>query len=133
VAHDVGNTYFNLGSGVMYKPANRPPAQYQSVDAAIAIFPYNGRNVHYVLTAEWRDVQNAETQDMYRRLHAGMEINVGDVLYLRAGMNQRYYTAGLELAIDRQQIQLATYGEEIGTPTRFREDRRFLLQYAFRF
>lgn len=48
-------------------------------------------------------------------------------------MNQRYWTAGLEMALKNYQIQLATYGEEIGTATTHREDRRYVAKFAFRF
>lgn len=133
VAHDVGNTYFNLSNGYFYKPGPLPPPQYQSVDAALAIFPIHSNSTRSSFTVEWRDAQNPESQDVYRRIHAGMEINFSDILYLRAGMNQRYYTAGLELDLGHQQIQFATYGEEIGTPTINREDRRFTAEWSFRF
>lgn len=133
VAHDVGNTKFNLGNGYFYPTGNKPPDQYQSIDAAIAVFPYDGKTTRTSFTIEWRDAQNPESQDIYRRIHAGFEVNFADFLFLRAGMNQRYYTAGLELAFDRQQLQLATYGEEIGTYPSFREDRRFIFNYSFRF
>ena len=49
-------------------------------------------------------------------------------------MNQRYWTAGLELAIANYQLQLASYGEEIGTgPSATREDRRYIFKFAYRF
>lgn len=131
--HDIGNTYFTASNGIFFKPATRPPAQAQSVDVGLAVFPYDGKTTRFSITAEWRDILTPETLDVYRRIHTGMEINFNDTFFLRVGMNQRYYTAGLELDIDRQQIQFATYGEEIGTSTAFKEDRRFIAQYVFRF
>ena len=133
VGHDIGNTYFNMGNGLFFKPGTQPSAQYQSVDVGLAVFPYDGKTTRYSITAEWRDAQNPETQDIFRRIHAGAEVNFGDVFYLRAGMNQRYWTAGLEFDIDRTQLQLATYGEEIGTATANKEDRRYTFQYVIRF
>jgi hypothetical protein len=132
VAHDIGKTHFNLGNGYFYKTGVKPEPQAQSVDAAFAIFPIHGNHTRSTWTVEYRDIQNPEAQDVFRRIHAGVEFNFGDTFFFRAGMNQRYYTAGLELVLGRQQIQLTTYGEEIGTPTRFREDRRFIFEYAFR-
>lgn len=131
--HDVGNTKFNLGSGYFFKTGRTPSPQQQSIDVAAAIFPIHNKSTRSTFTVEWRDIQNPESQDFYRRIHAGFELNFSDILFLRAGMNQRYYTAGLELVIGRQQIQIATYGEEIGTPTNNREDRRFIGQFGFRF
>jgi hypothetical protein len=48
-------------------------------------------------------------------------------------VNQRYWTAGAEMAIQKFQFQAASYGEEIGTPTSNKEDRRFMGKFSFRF
>ena len=66
-------------------------------------------------------------------IHAGMEFNFGDVFFMRAGYNQRYWTAGLELASEHFQYQLASYGEEVGTKDTPKEDRRYVFKFAFRF
>jgi hypothetical protein len=131
-AHDIGKTKFNLGSGYFYKTGLTPQPQNQSIDAAFAIFPIYTNSIRSSWTIEYRDVQNPESVDVFRRLHEGVEIDFGDVLFLRGGMNQRYYTVGLELDFGHNQIQLATYGEEIGSGVNYREDRRFILQYDFR-
>ncbi|MDZ4677995.1 MAG: hypothetical protein SGI74_10880 [Oligoflexia bacterium] len=134
VVHDVGKTYFTTTNGYFYRNnLPRPPPQSQSIDAAIAVFPILSNKVRSSFTAEWRDVQNPERVDIYRRLHVGAEINFNDTFFLRGGMNQRYYTAGFELSMLGQQFQFTTYGEEIGTPTRFREDRRYIIEYGIRF
>ena len=85
------------------------------------------------ITGEWRDAQNPESQDIYRRIHLGVEFNFADTIFVRTGMNQRYYTAGLEFDFGHNQLQMATYGEEIGTPTSNQEDRRFMFMYGLRF
>jgi hypothetical protein len=61
------------------------------------------------------------------------ELNYADALFVRAGMNQRYWTAGLELSIVNYQFQAASYGEEIGDDVTPREDRRYVVKFAFRF
>jgi hypothetical protein len=58
---------------------------------------------------------------------------MSDFFFLRAGMNQRYWTGGFEISTQRFQIQGATYGEEIGTVTVPREDRRYIGKFAIRF
>ncbi|MCB0357633.1 MAG: hypothetical protein KDD40_11525, partial [Bdellovibrionales bacterium] len=84
--------------------------------------------------AEFRDALNvAEEEDVNRRIHAGIEFNFSDALFVRAGMNQRYWTAGLELAVMNYQIQLATYGEDIGPDNTPLEDRRYVGKFAYRF
>jgi hypothetical protein len=133
VAHDIGNTYFNLGNGIFYKTGTTPPPINQEIDPAIAVFPILSNTVRSSFTVEWRDVQNPETEDPMRRLHIGAEINMSDHLFLRGGMNERYYTAGFEFDLGHNQLQIATYGEEIGTYPVYQEDRRFMLMYGLRF
>lgn len=132
--HDIGDTKFTSTTGYFYQPANRPDFQKQSIDVAFSISPILGKKVRSTITGEWRDAQNSTYPDMYRRVHAGVELNISDILFLRGGMNQRYYTAGFEFDLGPHQIQLATYGEEIGPDeTKFREDRRYVGLYGFRF
>jgi len=130
VARDVGNTRFDLRDGLFntttLKPANEP----QKVDVAMAIFPIVGRTS---VTLEVRDVTTLSAElDKNRRYHFGFEFNFYDALFLRGGYNQRYWTAGFELAVNNYQLQLATYGEEIGTATTPREDRRYMAKFAYR-
>lgn len=130
--HDVGDTKLNATEGYFYKPSTRPDAIKQKTNAAFAISPIVTNSLRYTITGEYHDIQNPDQTDMYRRIHAGMEINVNDILFLRGGLNQRYYTAGLELNLGSIQLQFATYGEEIGTATANKEDRRYVAQFAFR-
>lgn len=132
VAHDLGNTKFT-GNGYTYPSAEKPDQQYQSIDASLSFFPIHGKRTRSSITAEYRDVQNVESKDIFRRIHAGYEFNYADIAYLRAGMNQRYWTAGFELSIGFVQFQAASYGEEIGTPTAPKEDRRYTFEMALRF
>ena len=60
-------------------------------------------------------------------------MNFSDAFFFRAGMNQRYWTSGLEFDMLNYQLQAATYGEEIGTATAHKEDRRYTLKFVIRF
>ena len=62
---------------------------------------------------------------------------------MRAGYNQGYWTAGFEMDVGNSQLQIASYGEEIGdlplisaspatTYTKI-EDRRYVAKFAYRF
>jgi hypothetical protein len=77
------------------------------------------------------NVRQATTTN--RNIHGGLEFNFHDFFFLRAGMNQGFYTAGIELASTKFQLQAATYGEDIGTDTAPREDRRFIGKFSIRF
>ncbi len=133
--HDLGNTSYNLTSGSFYQGVTgRPLDTIQTIDAGFAIFPILGSHTRSTFTAEVHGVSTLGTEtSLMRRVHLGGEINIGDLLFLRAGLNQSYYTAGLEFASERIQFQVTTYGEDIGTAAQAREDRRYLGKFAFRF
>jgi hypothetical protein len=131
-AHDIGNTKFNLGNGLQYKTGIQPGPQMQMVNAAIGIFPIHSNHVRSSFTIEYQDLQNPQTLQPMRPWHGGVEFNFGDILNIRGGFNEGYYTAGIELDFGHNQFQAATYGEEIGTATVNREDRRFVFEYSFR-
>jgi hypothetical protein len=131
---DLGGTTFNQGEGFFYKPGVKPDYVAPTVDVAIALFPIHSNYLRSTWTVEYHDVATASQEtDHLRRAHGGFELNYADFLFFRAGMNQRYWTAGLEFAISKFQFQAASYGEEIGTATATREDRRYIGKFSFRF
>lgn len=134
VVHDVGNTTFDKASGVRLSTTDRPETVPQDMDVALAIFPIHSNTVRSAWTIEYRDLLTSSQVDNKTKLmHGGVEFNFSDIFFLRAGYNQGYYTAGAELASERFQFQIATYGEEIGDATTKREDRRTVFKFAFRF
>jgi len=133
VVHDVGGTNFTIRNGIFYKTGNNPPPQEQEVNVAIGIFPIYSNYSRGSITVEYDDVLNPVTADPWRNWHAGVEFDFNDVFYIRGGFNEHYWTAGLEFDLGRNQIQLASYGEEIGLAPQQIEDRRYVAQYGFRF
>jgi len=137
VARNVGGTSFTMGDGFFANTAGRRPAFLrQQYDASVALFPIVAKQVRASLTAELHDVLTEDTEEkksLMRRSHAGVEFNFADFFFLRGGLNQKYWTAGLEFASERFQLQVATYGEDIGTPTASREDRRYVGKFSLRF
>lgn len=134
VAHDVGGTSYSLSNGLMHSTANRPMDTPQTLDAGVAIFPILANDTRMTITGEYHDVTNVDpTVSTADRIHAGAELNFHDFFFLRAGMNQRYWTAGVELATVNFQLQAATYGQDVGTSSNPVEDRRWVTKFAFRF
>ncbi|MBK7961298.1 MAG: hypothetical protein IPK04_08880 [Bdellovibrionales bacterium] len=135
VLRDAGGTNFAMSSGQRLSQAtSRPATVAQDLDVGIALFPIHRNNVRSVWTIEYKGVLTAQNEtDPTKLYHGGVEVNFGDLLFVRAGYNQRYWTGGLELASERFQIQLASYGEEVGTAAASKEDRRYLFKVAFRF
>ncbi len=134
VLRDVGDTSYTLTSGMFYKTQSRPAETKQTMDAGISAFPILSNQTRMTLTAEMHDVFNVRGEsDMMKRVHTGMELNFHDFFFLRAGMNQRYWTAGVELATERFQLQAASYGEELGDENANKEDRRWVGKISIRF
>ncbi len=133
VVHDIGDTKFRQDSFRITTVA-APTTVKQSVDAAIALFPIHSNTLRSVWTIEYSDVGNSRNDtDSAKRVHVGFELNARDAFYFRLGYNQRYVTAGIEIASERLVWQLTTYGEEIGTEASPREDRRINTKLAIRF
>lgn len=135
VLHDVGNTAYDKSPGLRLPEATQRPATVtQDLDVGISVSPIHRNNLRSVWSIEYKGVLTAKDEtDKAKLLHFGTEFNFGDVFFLRAGYNQRYWTAGFELASEHFQFQIASYGEEIGDETAPREDRRFVLKTVYRF
>ena len=147
VYRDVGNTKYDYQKGMFMDTAERPDTTKASLDVALAIYPIASKRVRSSWTIEYRDALNNDPlfvvdengtmtktkEKATRRLHGGFEYNFADAFFIRGGMNQSYWTGGLELSMMNYQFQAASYGEDIGTPDKPREDRRYVVKFAFRF
>lgn len=134
VVRDAGGTAFTSGSGLRLAVPNRPTKVTQDIDVAVALFPIHGNRTRSTFTLEYQKMTAAALDtDKTKYYHAGYELNIADLFFIRAGMNQRYYTGGLELASEHTQIQIATYGEEVGLSGSPVEDRRYVFKFAFRY
>ncbi|MCB0350289.1 MAG: hypothetical protein KDD38_03840 [Bdellovibrionales bacterium] len=148
VYHDVGNTTYDVNNGMFLSTTDRPDPTPATLDVGLGIFPITGKGSRIAFSLEMVDVLDAKepadeeaSDEVMRRLHGGIEFNFKDVFFLRGGMNQGYWTAGMELSMYNTQLQIATYGEEVGdivpagsaaTYTAV-EDRRYVVKFAYRF
>ncbi|WP_413560041.1 hypothetical protein [Bdellovibrio sp. HCB209] len=137
VLRDVGGTSFNQTDSFRQSTSGtgeRPTLVKQDLDVAAALFPIHTNYVRSAWTVEYRGLlTSSDEEDKAKLIHGGMEFNFGDAFFLRAGYNQRYWTAGLEIASERWQWQFASYGEEIGTSASPKEDRRYNMKFSLRF
>ncbi len=134
VARDVGGTSYELGNGLLHSTSSRPQDTPQTIDVGVAFFPILANDVRFTITGEMHDVLKAYADpDTMKRVHAGMELNFHDFFFLRGGMNQKYWTAGVELATENFQLQAASYGEDVGPTGTPKEDRRWVTKFTFRF
>jgi hypothetical protein len=131
---DAGDTSYTMGNGMFLQTHSRPAITLQTVDVGVAFFPILSNHNRMSIIVDWHDAANANQEtDMMKKLHAGLEFNFADFFFLRAGVNQRYWTSGLELSTESFQLQVASYGEEIGSQNALKEDRRWVGKFAIRF
>lgn len=134
VWRDVGTTAYTVRGGMMMTTATPPTPTPDTLDVGLGINPILGKRMRSSWTVEYQDALTySQEKDQMRRVHAGVEFNYADALFLRAGMNQRYWTAGVELSMMNYQFQAASYGEDIGPVGAPLEDRRYEVKFAFRF
>ncbi len=134
VARDVGDTRLSWKGLQMAQTASVPATVVQDYDAAIAIFPIHSDGVRSSFTLEMQNILAAQKAlEVTRYYHAGWELNLKDSVFVRAGMNGRWWTAGLEVSNEYIQFQLASYGEDIGLGVNSTEDRRYVAKFCFRF
>jgi hypothetical protein len=135
VARDVGDTQFTAGKNLLLTTSTIPTRINHDYDVAVALFPIHTNRSRSSITFEEQQVLAAQTSlDPTRYYHFGYEFNLADVLFIRAGMNGRYYTAGFEISSEHFQIMGTTYGVDVGTAgTSNVEDRRYVGKVAFRF
>jgi hypothetical protein len=131
---DAGNTRYTLGNGMFLQTQTRPAETPQTLDVGFGLFPILGNHTRMSITGDYHDALNGTKDEVaLKRVHAGLEFNFSDFFFLRGGYNQGYWTAGLEISTMRFQLQAASYGEEIGTVSSAKEDRRWVAKIAIRF
>ncbi len=134
VYRDVGGTTFNQDLFKRLDGAGDPDGVKGDVDVGVSIFPIHSNHSRSAIALEYRGLlTQGDEEDKAKLMHYGYEYNYADTFFLRVGYHQRYWTAGMELSSEKFQLQLATYGEEIGTQDDPKEDRRWALKAAFRF
>lgn len=68
-----------------------------------------------------------ESEQIGKKINLGVEFNLLNI-DLRAGLHQGYYTLGFGLSLGLLELDVATYGVELGEYAGQREDRRYALQ-----
>lgn len=114
------------------KITSSPPANVRSINAGI-------RADFDDLLLLRRNKAMLEIQDIgpqkhlvstWKRIHMGVETGMLGFLNFRGGFNQGYYTLGVGFDLPVLKIDLATYGEEIGSNAGMLEDRRYVARIA---
>lgn len=131
VTRDLGTTKFDSNIFTRRSTTTKPTNLNQSTDIGFSLNPIHASNQRSIWSIELHQINSINNP--INHLHFGYEYNLNDIFFTRFGFNQSYWTAGLELASERMQFQISTYGEEIGQQASTQESRRFALKLSYRF
>jgi hypothetical protein len=128
--------FFHTDIGVVYQNVDAPHHDEnlgikKQLNIGIAIERYFKKS-SILLAADFRDVSNkaSEDDDIFKRLHFGIEWSL-PMFAIRAGVNQGYLTYGATMDFGILIIEAASYGEEIGSYSGQKLDRRYVIQFQF--
>lgn len=139
---DIGSTKFEASQNLFKNSLSTegPPNPIgEKINVGIAFKMKHGRNVYSNISGEIKNINNLNNETGDRsssdHIHAGWELNVRKILFLRAGINQgRYWTGGFGLHIGSLALEFSSYGENIAFQNRPRvNDRKYVGRYAIVF
>lgn len=136
VAHNVLASSFSLSKQVNKKATEAPEHLDRVFDIGLQykIINWEDFKIRFVLDA--RNLGHPEITEQ-KAMHAGVEFDYSPSGYfktqLRAGLNQNYFTAGATLLLGILNIDVVTYGEEVGTPSNKMESRVNAAKVSFNF
>lgn len=134
VGRDMGNMTFTTSPSPRISTSTLPATVTQDYDVAFSLSPIHSKRSRSTFTAELQNyLAYSQAADKTRYFHLGYEYNFADLIFIRAGMNQRYWTTGLEFASEHTQIQFAYFADDIGVDGTPVEDRRWMWKFVFRF
>lgn len=119
---NVGDTSFNLHAD------NPPPSPIENhIDVGVG-FEKDFGLFSVKPAVDYRGL-NKTGHTFAKKIHAGVELDFPG-FSLRGGLNQGYYTAGLSMGLWIFELDVATYGVELGEFAGQQEDRRYIIQLS---
>lgn len=117
---DFGNTSFvNVDGGTA------PPSDQANMTLGFAM-NLDLPGLSFIPAIEYRHMNRSDIP-FSKKLHLGAEFGI-PLFDFRGGFYQGYYTLGLGMSLGLLQIDMATWGEELGAYAGQKEDRRYMLQ-----
>jgi hypothetical protein len=129
-------------AGVIRNPQNKeftafssglgaPTSIKRTIDGGVSITPQIGKIIRMHVEANYRDILNAYSTTLIRRIQLGMEFDIGRVFSFRLGYADGFGSFGLGMKTGKFQVDLTTYAED-QTDANFRgtEDRRYVFSFS---
>lgn len=126
VMRDIGNTRFTLDEGI-----RRPPTDKSEMIAGMSL-EIETSLLSITPVFEMRHINSDGAIHIGKKIHMGVEFDLPG-LSLRGGLHQGYYTAGAGINLGIVNMDVATYGVELGEYPGQKEDRRYMLEFTVDF
>lgn len=126
VVHNVIGNGFTLTKQINKSATEAPKKLYRVIDIGTQYLLREGEDFNIRVMLDFQNLLHPEV-DSAKMLHAGLEFDYSPSTWfktqIRGGYNQGYATAGVSLLFAVINIEVATYGEEVGTASTKLENR----------
>ncbi len=134
--HNVFGGSFQKSKMVNKDATQAPTKMYSVIDLGSQYILYDFGDLRVRSMLDFRDLFHPEIT-FNKSFHAGVELDYSPSGWfksqLRAGINQMYYTAGTTLLLGIVNIDLVTFGEEVGTTSVKIENRVYAAKLGMNF
>lgn len=108
-----------------------PTTIKRTIDAGFSLTPQIGKVIRVHMEANYRDVLNAYSKTMIRKIGLGVEFDIARVFYARLGYGDAFGSFGLGMRAPKFQLDLTSYAEDQdATGYRGTEDRRYVFSFS---
>lgn len=124
----IGAVYKNLGNTTFQATGSSTTAP-TGIDGEVAVgwaMDIEAPGITITPAFDYKHILKS-SEPLAKKIHFGVEVDL-PILTLRGGFSQGYYTYGLGIGMGVLDIELATYGVELGTYAGQVEDRRYMLE-----
>lgn len=136
VVHNVIGSEFTLSKMVNKSATETPTKLYRVVDIGSEYMLRDGEDFKIRYMLDFKNLLHPEI-NLNKSFHTGIEFDYSPNSWFktqfRAGVNQMYYTAGTSFLFGIFNIDIATYGEEVGTADTKLENRVYAAKLGFNF
>ena len=126
VVHNVIGGEFSLAKSVNKNATEVPTKNYRVIDVGTQYLLTDMEDFKIRAMVDFQNILHPEVT-LTKSFHTGLEFDYSPSGWFRsqfrAGINQMYYTAGATLLLGVLNLEVATYGEEVGTDAAKIENR----------
>lgn len=136
VMHNVIGSEFTLSKMVNKNASEVPTKMHRTIDLGSQYMIRDGEDFKIRTMLDFKNILHPEV-NFNKAFHAGFELDYSPSSWFktqfRVGMNQMYYTAGASFLFAVLNIDIATYGEDVGTAETRKENRVMAAKIGFNF